>query len=119
MHLGGDDGRRTAAFGRKVKGVRVFAEDAADYVETLLRRYRADGADGTELLGVRRAAGRRRARAVRGDAGGRPMSDVTPRAVPFYCPFCGEQELRPADPSGWRCESCERAFELSLTRRGR
>ena len=32
------------------------------------------------------------------------MSD-TPRAVPFYCPFCGEQSIRPADPSGWRCES--------------
>ena len=42
------------------------------------------------------------------------MSSVTPRAVPFYCPFCGEQELRPADPSGWWCESCERIFELQL-----
>ena len=29
-----------AAFGRKVKGVRIFAEDAADYVEALVRRYR-------------------------------------------------------------------------------
>jgi ribosomal protein L37AE/L43A len=37
------------------------------------------------------------------------------RAVPFFCPFCGEQELRPADPSGWRCEACERRFELSVT----
>ena len=41
------------------------------------------------------------------------MSDA--RAVPFYCPFCGEQDLRPADPSGWRCTSCERRFELTLT----
>ena len=39
---------------------------------------------------------------------------ATPRAVPFYCPFCGEQALRPADPAGWRCESCARVFELSL-----
>lgn len=46
------------------------------------------------------------------------MSD-TPRAVPFYCPFCGEQELRPADPSGWRCETCDRVFELTLTTIGR
>ena len=30
-----------AAFGRKVKGVKVYAEDAADYVETLLQRYRS------------------------------------------------------------------------------
>ena len=35
------------------------------------------------------------------------------RAVPFYCPFCGEQTIRPADPQGWRCESCDRGFELS------
>jgi predicted RNA-binding Zn-ribbon protein involved in translation (DUF1610 family) len=42
----------------------------------------------------------------------------TPRAVPFYCPFCGEQDIRPADPAGWRCESCERVFELSLVRVG-
>jgi predicted RNA-binding Zn-ribbon protein involved in translation (DUF1610 family) len=44
----------------------------------------------------------------------------TPRAVPFYCPFCGEEQLRPADaPSGtegapWRCESCDRVFLLSI-----
>ena len=36
VHLGGG----TETFGRKVKGVRVFAEDAADYVEALVRRYR-------------------------------------------------------------------------------
>lgn len=35
------------------------------------------------------------------------------RAVPFYCPFCGEQTLRASDPSGWRCESCDRRFELT------
>lgn len=42
----------------------------------------------------------------------------TPRAVPFYCPFCGEQEIRPADvgdgTAPWRCESCDRVFTLSL-----
>jgi sulfite reductase (ferredoxin) len=38
VHLGGSMGEG-AAFGRKVKGVRVFAEDAADYLETLLTRY--------------------------------------------------------------------------------
>ena len=27
------------AFGRKVKGVKVYAEDAADYLEVLLTRY--------------------------------------------------------------------------------
>lgn len=41
------------------------------------------------------------------------MSDETPRAVPFYCPFCGEQDLRPAD-EGWICATCERVFSLKL-----
>jgi sulfite reductase (ferredoxin) len=44
IHLGGGMGE-DQAFGRKVKGVKVFAEDAADYVEALVRSYRqrADG----------------------------------------------------------------------------
>jgi transposase-like protein len=39
------------------------------------------------------------------------------RAVPFYCPFCGEQDIRPDDggSASWRCESCERHFELTVT----
>jgi ribosomal protein L37AE/L43A len=45
------------------------------------------------------------------------MSAV-PRVVPFYCPFCGEQELRPAEPTGWRCESCARVFTLAIERIG-
>jgi sulfite reductase (ferredoxin) len=39
VHLGGGLGE-DGSFGRKAKGVRIFAEDAADYVETLLTRYR-------------------------------------------------------------------------------
>jgi sulfite reductase (ferredoxin) len=38
VHLGGTMGT-DAALGRKVKGVKIYAEDAADYLETLLRRY--------------------------------------------------------------------------------
>ena len=41
VHLGGTMGE-DGAFGRKVKGVRVYAEDAADYLEALLRRYLRD-----------------------------------------------------------------------------
>jgi sulfite reductase (ferredoxin) len=39
VHLGGGLGEG-GGFARKARGVRVFAEDAADYVESLLRRYR-------------------------------------------------------------------------------
>jgi sulfite reductase (ferredoxin) len=38
VHLGGTLGEG-ATFGRKVRGVKIYAEDAADYVELLLRRY--------------------------------------------------------------------------------
>ena len=38
VHLGGTMGDG-AAFGRKVKGVKIYAEDAADYLELLLLRY--------------------------------------------------------------------------------
>ena len=38
VHLGGTMGDG-AAFGRKVRGVKVYAEDTADYLEVLLRRY--------------------------------------------------------------------------------
>jgi sulfite reductase (ferredoxin) len=40
VHLGGGMGEG-AGFGRKVKGVKIYAEDAADYVEALVRRYHA------------------------------------------------------------------------------
>ncbi len=45
VHLGGTMGDG-AAFGRKVRGVKVYAEDTADYLELLLRRYGSQRADG-------------------------------------------------------------------------
>jgi transposase-like protein len=44
------------------------------------------------------------------------------RAVPFYCPFCGDEDLRPAVPDedqphvhgAWHCQSCTRVFSLKL-----
>jgi transposase-like protein len=41
------------------------------------------------------------------------------RAVAFYCPYCGDEDLRPdaadgaALPHGaWRCAACQQAFSL-------
>ena len=40
------------------------------------------------------------------------------RAVPIYCPYCGEESLRPFgdDPDGghgdWRCADCLRVFTV-------
>jgi transposase-like protein len=42
------------------------------------------------------------------------MTDA--RAVPFYCPYCGEEDLRPEPqpPSAWRCADCLRVFVVNL-----
>jgi transposase-like protein len=36
------------------------------------------------------------------------------RQVPFFCPYCGEEELRPAgtQAGSWECRSCSRGFQL-------
>jgi transposase-like protein len=36
------------------------------------------------------------------------------RAAPFYCPYCGDEDLRMfGDTHGqWRCGSCQRVFGL-------
>lgn len=38
------------------------------------------------------------------------------RAAPLYCPYCGEEDLRPS-PEGhgaWECHSCVRVFTVKL-----
>lgn len=42
------------------------------------------------------------------------MSDE--RQVPFFCPYCGEETLRPGgpDPGDWECGSCSRTFTLKF-----
>jgi ribosomal protein L37AE/L43A len=45
------------------------------------------------------------------------MSDASSRAVPFVCPFCAEEDLRPAEHEGravWHCRSCLRLFSVSF-----
>lgn len=43
-----------------------------------------------------------------------PADQGGERQVPFYCPYCGDEDLRPSGPTGgsWRCGACARAFEL-------
>lgn len=38
------------------------------------------------------------------------------RQVPFYCPYCGEENLRPdgAEAGGWQCRACARGFSLKF-----
>ena len=46
---------------------------------------------------------------------------MTDRAMPFHCPYCGDEDLRPyEDRNGasahgeWECRACLRAFSLKL-----
>ena len=40
---------------------------------------------------------------------------MSERAVPFHCPYCAEEDLRPLETHGqWLCASCRRAFALKF-----
>jgi transposase-like protein len=41
---------------------------------------------------------------------------LTGHSVPFHCPYCAEEDLRPhGEKHGeWECRSCLRAFRLNF-----
>jgi transposase-like protein len=41
---------------------------------------------------------------------------MTERAVPFHCPYCGDENLFPheATHGAWECRSCRRAFSVKM-----
>lgn len=41
---------------------------------------------------------------------------MSERAAPFYCPYCGDEDLRPSEEGhgSWECAACNRAFKLSF-----
>ncbi|GAA3128940.1 hypothetical protein GCM10010466_19570 [Planomonospora alba] len=50
-----------------------------------------------------------------GPARRRGGPQVSERAVPFHCPYCGEEDLEPYEgDGGWYCRSCARAFKLKF-----
>ena len=50
---------------------------------------------------------------------------MSSRGVPFHCPYCGDENLRPSEEGhgAWECHACLRAFSLKMlgmiTRPGR
>jgi transposase-like protein len=38
------------------------------------------------------------------------------RQVPFYCPYCADEDLRPSEAGHgtWECRACMRAFSLKF-----
>ncbi|MFE2373206.1 hypothetical protein [Streptomyces sp. NPDC059398] len=41
---------------------------------------------------------------------------MSERAAPFFCPYCGDEDLRPheAGHGAWECAACNRAFHLKF-----
>ena len=41
---------------------------------------------------------------------------MSERAAPFYCPYCGDEDLRPGEQGhgAWECGACSRAFQLKF-----
>ena len=45
---------------------------------------------------------------------------MTERAIPFHCPYCGDENLRPSEEGSaghggtWECHACLRAFSLKM-----
>ena len=46
---------------------------------------------------------------------------MSERAAPFYCPYCGDEDLRPSEEgtaagkgAAWECAACNRAFKLAF-----
>jgi DNA-directed RNA polymerase subunit RPC12/RpoP len=43
------------------------------------------------------------------------VAAVSQRAQPFHCPYCGEEDLRPAEEERqYVCLACTRKFELKF-----
>ncbi len=41
---------------------------------------------------------------------------MSARVQPFYCPYCGEEDLRPneAGHGAWECRGCVRVFSVTF-----
>ena len=45
---------------------------------------------------------------------------MSARGIPFHCPYCGDENLRPSEESSaghgaaWECHACLRVFSLKM-----
>jgi transposase-like protein len=41
---------------------------------------------------------------------------MSERATPFYCPYCGDEDLRPQEEphAAWLCTGCRRVFTVKF-----
>ena len=91
VHLGGATGLN-ANFGRKLRAHKVTSAGLDDYITNVVTDFLAD----RERRRVVRDLGRARRRG-RCCAASEPLEAVlmSERAVPFHCPYCGDEDLWP------------------------
>ncbi len=116
VHLGGALGLESA-FGRKLRAHKVTSAGLDDYVTNLVTAYLAQRLAGERFADVGGPRRRRLpARRTGGGGGGRMSS----RGIPFHCPYCGDENLRPHVPDegeghgAWECHACLRAFTVRM-----
>ena len=39
---------------------------------------------------------------------------MSSRAVPYFCPYCADDDLLPHPDGGWHCRACTRVFTVKL-----
>jgi ribosomal protein L37AE/L43A len=46
----------------------------------------------------------------------RSSAPQEPRGIPFHCPYCGDENLRPSEEGhgAWECHACLRVFSLKM-----
>ena len=118
MHLGGATGLQ-ANFGRKLRAHKVTSAGLDDYVTAVVTDYLADRDRGRVVR--RLGAARRRGAAARrdGDACVEPRSSsvMSERAVPFHCPYCGDEDLWPHEATrhgSWECRALPARLHLKM-----
>ena len=98
VHLGGATGLQ-ANFGRKLRAHKVTSAGLDDYVTTVVTNFLADREPTTSRSRPGSPAPTRIL--LRGEkatsVGGEPL--MSERAVPFHCPYCGEEDLCPHAPT--------------------
>ncbi len=106
VHLGGGLAMARgpdAGFGRKLRGLKTTAAELPEYVERLARRYLAGRTAGRDIRPV-------------GGPGRGGGTDMSERSVPYYCPYCGGEDLRPHEDThgAWECRECARVFSVKF-----
>jgi ribosomal protein L37AE/L43A len=44
------------------------------------------------------------------------VTESSERSVPYHCPYCGGEDLRPNEENhgAWECRECTRVFSVKL-----